>query len=56
MKLTDADFNLGVAVAAVQALPEGVYLCMSGRIYDLEIATQSDSSPPCQHHRPLTGL
>jgi len=36
MKLTDADFNLGVAVAAVQALPEGVYLCMNGRIYDVD--------------------
>lgn len=36
MKLTDADFNLGVAVAAVQALPEGVYLCMNGRIYNVD--------------------
>jgi L-asparaginase len=36
IKLTDADFNLGVAVAAVQALQEGVYLCMNGRIYDVD--------------------
>jgi len=36
MKSTDADFNLGVAVAAVQALPEGVYLCMNGRIYNVD--------------------
>ena len=36
MKLTDADFNLGVAVAAVQALPQGVYLCMNGRIYNVD--------------------
>jgi L-asparaginase len=36
MKLSDSDFNLGVAVAAVQALPEGVYLCMNGRIYDVD--------------------
>jgi L-asparaginase len=36
MKLSDADFNLGVAVAAVQTLPEGVYLCMNGRIYDVD--------------------
>jgi len=35
MKLSDADFNLGVAVAAVQTLPQGVYLCMNGRIYDV---------------------
>jgi hypothetical protein len=25
-----------VAVAAVQALPEGVYLCMRGRIYNVD--------------------
>jgi len=36
MKSTDADFNLGVSVAAVQVLPEGVYLCMNGRIYDVD--------------------
>ena len=36
MKSTDADFNLGVAVAAVQALPEGVYQCMNGRIYNVD--------------------
>jgi L-asparaginase len=36
MKLTDADFNLGVAVAAVQALPQGAYLCMNGRIYNVD--------------------
>jgi len=36
MKLTDADFNLGVAVAAVQTLPQGVYLCMNGRIYNVD--------------------
>ena len=36
MKLTDADFNLGVAVAAVQTLSEGVYLCMNGRIYNVD--------------------
>jgi L-asparaginase len=36
IKLTDADFNLGVAVAAVQTLSEGVYLCMNGRIYNVD--------------------
>ena len=36
MKLTDADFNLGVAVAAAQTLSEGVYLCMNGRIYNVD--------------------
>lgn len=30
---SDAVFNLGCAVAAVQLLPVGVYLCMSGKIF-----------------------
>jgi len=29
---TDAEFNLGGAIAAVQILPEGVYIVMNGRI------------------------
>ena len=48
MKLTDADFNLGVAVAAVQALPEGVYLCMSGRIYDVDRVAKNRSESQFQ--------
>jgi L-asparaginase len=31
---TDAAFNLGCAVAAVQALPPGVYVAMNGRLFD----------------------
>jgi L-asparaginase len=30
---SDAAFNLGAAVAAVQILPPGVYIAMSGRVY-----------------------
>ena len=30
----DAIFNIGFALAAVQALPEGVYIAMNGRIYN----------------------
>ena len=30
----DAVFNIGFALAAVQTLPEGVYVAMNGRIYD----------------------
>lgn len=30
----DAAFNIGGAVAAVQILPPGVYIVMSGRVYD----------------------
>lgn len=33
IKDTDAEFNLGFAVAAVQTLPVGVYIAMSGRVY-----------------------
>jgi len=33
-KETDAPFNVGCAIAAVQVLPEGVYLVMNGRIFD----------------------
>jgi L-asparaginase len=35
-KYTDADFNLGGAVACCQALPTGVYIYMNGRIYDVD--------------------
>jgi L-asparaginase len=33
-RVTDAEFNLGTAVAAVQLLPAGVYLAMNGRIFN----------------------
>ncbi|CAN5706093.1 asparaginase domain-containing protein [soil metagenome] len=31
---SDADFNIGTAVGAVQALPPGVYIAMNGRVWD----------------------
>ena len=31
---SDADFNLGFALAAAQTLPAGVYIAMNGRIFD----------------------
>jgi L-asparaginase len=31
---SDAVFNLGTAIASVQLLPPGVYLTMSGRIFN----------------------
>ena len=33
-KATDAEFNVGFAVAAVQTLPPGVYVAMNGRVFD----------------------
>ncbi|WP_051688014.1 MULTISPECIES: asparaginase [Micrococcales] len=34
MRLTDAPFNLGAAVASAQLLEPGVYISMSGRIFE----------------------
>ena len=34
MRYSDAMYNLGVASAAVQLLPAGVYLAMNGNIFD----------------------
>ncbi|MCK7594328.1 asparaginase domain-containing protein [Pseudomarimonas salicorniae] len=31
---SDAEFNIGTAVGAVQCLPHGVYIAMNGRIWD----------------------
>jgi L-asparaginase len=33
-KTSDAEFNAGCAVGAVQSLPKGVYIAMSGRIFE----------------------
>jgi L-asparaginase len=33
-KDSDAPFNVGFALAALQTLPQGVYLAMNGRIFD----------------------
>jgi L-asparaginase len=33
-RVTDADFNVGTAVAAVQVMPPGVYIAMNGRTFD----------------------
>ena len=33
-RVTDAVFNIGTAIGAVQSLPVGVYISMNGRIFD----------------------
>jgi len=33
-KGSDAVFNVGCAVGSVQALPDGIYIAMNGRIWD----------------------
>lgn len=40
-KHSDAEFNIGFAMAAVQALPPGVYLAMNGRIFTPEHARKN---------------
>ncbi|MBL0915437.1 MAG: asparaginase [Sphingopyxis sp.] len=36
LRVSDADFNVGFALAAVQTLPPGVYVAMNGMIFDPE--------------------
>jgi L-asparaginase len=36
LRVTDAEFNLGTAVVAVQTLSPGVYIAMNGRIFNPE--------------------
>jgi L-asparaginase len=40
-RVTDAIFNVGFAMAAVQLLPEGVYIAMNGRIHDPAITRKN---------------
>lgn len=40
-KVTDAIFNIGFAVAAVQTLPHGVYIAMNGRIFNPAITIKN---------------
>ncbi|MBB3102280.1 asparaginase domain-containing protein [Azomonas macrocytogenes] len=34
MRLSDAPFNLGLAIGALQILPEGIYIAINGRIFE----------------------
>jgi L-asparaginase len=38
---SDAAFNVGGAIIAVQTLPEGVYLVMNGQVFDPESASKN---------------
>lgn len=40
-KHTDAAFNIGFAVAALQMLPDGVYIAMNGRVFDPRTASKN---------------
>ncbi len=41
---SDAEFNIGTAVGAVQSLPSGVYIAMNGRIWDPAKVTKNVSA------------
>ena len=41
IRLTDAFFNIGYAIAAVQLLPSGVYIAMNGRIFNPDQARKN---------------
>lgn len=34
MRHSDAAFNLGLAIGALQSLPDGIYIAMSGRVFE----------------------
>ncbi|MEW5872546.1 MAG: asparaginase domain-containing protein [Chloroflexota bacterium] len=38
---TDAHFNLGGAITALQTLPEGVYIVMNGQVFDPQYAKKN---------------
>ena len=40
-KATDAEFNVGFAVAAVQTLPPGAYVAMNGRVFAPHLVRKS---------------
>lgn len=52
-RVTDAAFNVGCAVAAVQSLPPGVYVAMNGRIFDPQ-RLQKNRSENRFEEEPLT--
>ena len=41
MKASDAEFNVGFALAAVQALPAGVYIAMNGQVFHADHARKN---------------
>jgi len=41
MRYSDAMYNLGVASAAVQLLPAGIYIAMNGKIFDPREVTKN---------------
>lgn len=42
-KETDADFNVGMAVGAINVVPNGIYIAMNGRVYNWDECRKLDS-------------
>lgn len=42
-KETDADFNVGMAVGAINIVPNGIYVAMNGRVYNWDKCKKLDS-------------
>jgi L-asparaginase len=40
---SDAEFNIGVAIGALNVLKEGIYVVMNGRVYDWDKVQKIDS-------------
>lgn len=40
LRSSDAEFNVGFALAAVQTLPPGAYIAMNGQIFDPAVTTK----------------
>lgn len=41
LRVSDAFFNVGYAVAAVQLLPPGIYVAMNGKVFDPQLSCKN---------------
>ena len=55
MRYSDAMFNLGVASAAVQILPAGIYIAMNGQIFDALKVTKNRAQNRFEPIAPKSG-
>lgn len=51
-RVTDAIFNVGFAAAAVQLLPEGVWIAMNGRIHDPSLTCKNAAANRFERENP----
>lgn len=53
MRNSDAPFNVGFALAAVQLLPEGIYIAMNGRIFPYDKVVKNRQAERFESSKPL---